>query len=91
MYRLSYLVVSIAPCSSADSDAPTLFDKIIAKQIPATIIYEDDQALAFRDINPQVCPQQLICCYAIVVGLNALVLKTVIFFLNGAYNASKHV
>lgn len=38
----------------ADSDGPTLFDKIVAKQIPANIIYEDEQALAFRDINPQV-------------------------------------
>jgi histidine triad (HIT) family protein len=38
----------------ADSDGPTLFDKIVAKQIPANIIYEDDQALAFRDISPQV-------------------------------------
>jgi len=41
-------------CRLADSDGPTLFDKIVAKQIPATIIYEDDQALAFRDISPQV-------------------------------------
>eukprot|EP01116_Phalansterium_solitarium_P000285 TRINITY_DN10184_c0_g1_i1.p1 TRINITY_DN10184_c0_g1~~TRINITY_DN10184_c0_g1_i1.p1 ORF type:complete len:157 (-),score=18.07 TRINITY_DN10184_c0_g1_i1:204-674(-) len=32
---------------------PTIFDKIISKQIPATIIYEDDQSMAFRDINPQ--------------------------------------
>jgi hypothetical protein len=39
--------------SLADSEGPTIFDKIISKQIPATIIYEDDQALAFRDINPQ--------------------------------------
>ena len=30
----------------------TIFDKIVAKEIPATIIYEDDQCLAFRDINP---------------------------------------
>lgn len=41
-------------CRLADSDGPTLFDKIVAKQIPANIIYEDDLALAFRDINPQV-------------------------------------
>lgn len=40
--------------SAADSGAPTIFDKIIAKEIPAQIIYEDDTALAFRDINPQV-------------------------------------
>ena len=33
--------------------AETLFSKIIQRQIPADIIYEDDQALAFRDINPQ--------------------------------------
>lgn len=32
---------------------PTLFDKIIAKEIPADVLYEDDAALAFRDINAQ--------------------------------------
>lgn len=31
----------------------TIFDKIIAKQIPAKIVYEDDEVLAFNDINPQ--------------------------------------
>ena len=31
----------------------TLFEKIIARQIPAQIVYEDDQVLAFRDISPQ--------------------------------------
>ena len=31
----------------------TLFGKIIRREIPATIVYEDDEALAFRDINPQ--------------------------------------
>jgi histidine triad (HIT) family protein len=30
-----------------------LFCKIIAKQIPASIVYEDEQVLAFNDINPQ--------------------------------------
>jgi histidine triad (HIT) family protein len=30
-----------------------LFKKIIDRQIPATIVYEDDQSLAFKDINPQ--------------------------------------
>lgn len=38
---------------AADSAAPTIFDKIVSKAIPADIIYEDDTALAFRDINPQ--------------------------------------
>ena len=30
-----------------------IFQKIIDKQIPAAIVYEDDRCLAFRDINPQ--------------------------------------
>lgn len=29
-----------------------IFCKIIAKQIPAAIVYEDDDVLAFKDINP---------------------------------------
>ena len=33
--------------------AETLFSRIIQRQIPADIIYEDDDALAFRDINAQ--------------------------------------
>jgi histidine triad (HIT) family protein len=35
------------------SQSETLFSKIIRREIPADIVYEDDLALAFRDINPQ--------------------------------------
>ncbi|BBD79610.1 histidine triad nucleotide-binding protein [Aerosticca soli] len=31
----------------------TLFGKIIRREIPADIVYEDEEVLAFRDINPQ--------------------------------------
>jgi histidine triad (HIT) family protein len=31
----------------------TLFEKIIAREIPAQILYEDDVCAAFNDINPQ--------------------------------------
>lgn len=31
----------------------TIFGKIIRREIPADIVYEDDLALAFRDVNPQ--------------------------------------
>ena len=31
----------------------TIFSKIINREIPADIVYEDDLALAFRDITPQ--------------------------------------
>lgn len=30
----------------------TIFKKIIDGEIPADVVYEDDQCLAFRDINP---------------------------------------
>jgi len=33
--------------------ADTIFTKIIKKEIPADIVYEDDISLAFRDVNPQ--------------------------------------
>jgi histidine triad (HIT) family protein len=31
----------------------TIFQKIIRREIPAKIIFEDDDAIAFHDINPQ--------------------------------------
>jgi len=43
-----------------------IFGKIIRREIPAEIVYEDDLCLAFKDINPQapthllVIPKQLI-------------------------------
>jgi histidine triad (HIT) family protein len=30
----------------------TLFEKIIAREVPANIIFEDDSVIAFRDIKP---------------------------------------
>ena len=32
---------------------PTIFNKIIKKEIPAKIVYEDDDILAFEDIAPK--------------------------------------
>jgi histidine triad (HIT) family protein len=31
----------------------TIFDKILAREIKADIVFEDDHVLAFRDISPQ--------------------------------------
>ena len=33
--------------------AETIFSKIIRRELPADIVYEDDEVIAFRDINPQ--------------------------------------
>ncbi len=32
---------------------PTIFDKILSGQIPATRLHEDDLCIAFRDIDPK--------------------------------------
>ena len=57
---MSHLVDEAAAARIASStdpainpQAPTFFDKLVSKQIPSTILYEDDECLAFRDINPQ--------------------------------------
>lgn len=32
---------------------PTIFHKILSKEIPASVVYEDDEVLAFKDIHPK--------------------------------------
>jgi histidine triad (HIT) family protein len=31
----------------------TIFERIITREIPAQIVWEDDEAIAFHDVNPQ--------------------------------------
>ena len=38
----------------------TIFAKIIAREIPADIVFEDDVCLAFRDTNPQASTHVLV-------------------------------
>jgi histidine triad (HIT) family protein len=47
-----------------------IFCKIVAGEIPATKIYEDDRAVVFRDINPQAPTHALVIPRAHVVSLN---------------------
>lgn len=50
----------------------TIFDKIISKEIPAKIIYEDDKALAFQDINPQAPIHFLVIPKQRIVTINEI-------------------
>ena len=50
----------------------TLFGKIIRREIPADIVYEDDDVLAFRDINPQAPVHVLFIPKYAVATLNDL-------------------
>lgn len=38
----------------------TIFAKILRKEIPADLVHEDEQCIAFRDINPQAPTHVLI-------------------------------
>lgn len=49
-----------------------LFCKIAAKQIPSTILHEDDLVVAFQDISPQAPAHVLIVPKVHVSGLNDL-------------------
>ncbi|MBK6436131.1 MAG: histidine triad nucleotide-binding protein [Rhodanobacteraceae bacterium] len=53
--------------------AETLFSKIIRREIPADIVYEDDDVLAFRDIQPQAPVHVLFIPKRAVATLNDLV------------------
>lgn len=39
--------------ASSEKGKPTIFDKIINKEIPVSLLYEDEKCLAFNDIAPQ--------------------------------------
>lgn len=39
--------------SKASRVGPTIFDKIISKELKADIIFEDDKCMAFHDVAPQ--------------------------------------
>jgi histidine triad (HIT) family protein len=49
-----------------------LFCRIITRDIPGTIVYEDDRLLAFNDINPQAPTHVLIVPKRHIASLNDL-------------------
>jgi len=48
----------------------TLFEKIIAKQIPAKIAHEDDRYIAIHDISPQAPVHLLVITKKVIPSLN---------------------
>jgi histidine triad (HIT) family protein len=49
-----------------------LFCKIVAREIPAKVVYEDDRVLAFEDINPQAALHALVIPKEHIPTLNDL-------------------
>ncbi|HMP08492.1 MAG TPA: histidine triad nucleotide-binding protein [Lacipirellulaceae bacterium] len=50
----------------------TIFKKIINREIPADIVYEDDRCLAFRDVAPQAPVHVLVIPKREIASLDAL-------------------
>jgi|TARA_B110000240_G_scaffold175305_1_gene202430 histidine triad (HIT) family protein len=48
----------------------TIFDKIISREIPADIVYEDELVLAFKDIAPKAPVHYLIIPKQAIATLN---------------------
>ncbi len=48
----------------------TIFAKIIRRELPADIVYEDDEVMAFRDINPQAPTHVLVIPKAEIATVN---------------------
>ncbi len=48
----------------------TIFSKIIRHEIPAEIVYQDDQVTAFKDINPQAPVHLLIIPNKLIPTVN---------------------
>lgn len=65
-----------------------IFCKIINKEIPSTIVYEDEKVIAFNDINPAapvhvlVIPKQHISCVAELESESVKLLPDIFIAIN---------
>ncbi|RCN26539.1 histidine triad domain protein [Ancylostoma caninum] len=46
-------MTEVEKAQTAVRENDTIFGKIIRKEIPAKVIFEDDEVLAFHDVSPQ--------------------------------------
>jgi histidine triad (HIT) family protein len=51
---------------------PTIFTRIINREIPATIVYEDEHCLAFRDVRPQAPTHVLLIPKQEIASIDAI-------------------
>jgi histidine triad (HIT) family protein len=54
------------------SGGDTIFDKILRKEIPSTVVFEDEDILAFRDISAQAPTHVLVIPKKKLTGFNQL-------------------
>jgi len=71
---LHYFAADTTKYGSAEKStmAETLFEKIIARKIPARIAYEDDDYIVIHDIQPQAPVHLLVITKKVIPTLNDL-------------------
>lgn len=66
---LLFMFINLVVASTMEK---TIFKKIIDREIPATILYEDDKCLAFTDVNPQAPTHFLVIPKKEIPSTNAI-------------------
>ena len=69
--EVSKAVAAAASLAASDNAPATIFDKILAKEIPATIVHEDELCLAFEDVAPQA-PTHMLMIPKVRAGLTGI-------------------
>lgn len=68
----------------------TIFDKIIRREIPADIVYEDEHLIAFRDIAPQAPVHVLFVPKTPIATLDAMTREESVVIGRLAYAAAEY-
>lgn len=71
VHNFSKAKAKMSSVADSAAAAPTIFERIVAGQIPCNKVYEDETALAFRDIAP-VAPLHVVVIPKVLGRLSSL-------------------
>ena len=72
-------------------DNQNIFAKILRKEIPTNVIYEDDYAISFFDINPKAPTHALVVTKSSYEDFNDMMTKATPDEIKGIFDAVYHV
>ncbi|CAH1401682.1 unnamed protein product [Nezara viridula] len=68
--KRSVMTDEVSKAQGATAGGDTIFGKILRKEIPAKVIYEDEKCMAFHDVNPQAPTHFLVIPRKPIPGLS---------------------
>ncbi|XP_014275770.1 adenosine 5'-monophosphoramidase HINT1 [Halyomorpha halys] len=69
-FKRSVMTDEVSKAQGASAGGDTIFGKILRKEIPAKVIYEDEKCMAFHDVNPQAPTHFLVIPRKPITGLS---------------------